>query len=129
MAFKIYNSTPEREREEKKKHLSKILSISERTLRDWLSRIDKDSKEKRNKRIFDFWLACYTQEEIAEREGITHQAVDQVLQEMADLPKIAKPHADHLIDFEIPIYNIWKQQEKTSGTKHPARILRRSFFS
>lgn len=27
--------------------------ISERTIRDWLSRIDKDSKEARNRRIFD----------------------------------------------------------------------------
>jgi len=66
--------------------------------RDWLSRIDKDSKEARNKRIFDLWLACYTQGEIAEKEGINHQAVDLVLQEMAELPKIAKPFAEHLTD-------------------------------
>jgi hypothetical protein len=27
--------------------------VSERTIRDWLSRIDKDAKEARNRRIFD----------------------------------------------------------------------------
>jgi len=66
--------------------------------RDWLSRIDKDSKEARNKRIFDLWLACYTQKEIAEREGITKETVSEVCQKMADLPKSAKPFAEHLTD-------------------------------
>jgi hypothetical protein len=42
---------------------------SDRTVRDWLSRIDKDSKEARNRRIFDMWMACYTQEEISAEIG------------------------------------------------------------
>jgi hypothetical protein len=118
MARKIYHVTPEKERNEKKKHLAKILSVSERTIREWLSRIDKDSKEARDKRIFELWMACYTQKEIGEREGLTQQAADLVLQEMAELPKIVKPIAEHLTDFDVPIYNVWKQQEKTSGSKH-----------
>lgn len=40
MARKIYHATPEKERDAKKKQLAKILSVSERTVRDWLSRID-----------------------------------------------------------------------------------------
>ena len=75
MARRIYHSTPEKERDEKKKHLAVILSVSERTVRDWLSRVDKDAKEARDKRIFDLWLACYTQQEIANAVGITKQAV------------------------------------------------------
>ncbi|MDP2652477.1 MAG: ParB/RepB/Spo0J family partition protein [Candidatus Omnitrophota bacterium] len=90
MARHIYHITPEKERDAKKKHLALILSVSERTVRDWLSRIDKDSREARNKRIFDLWMACYTQEEIGEKENLSHQAVDLILQEMADLPKLAK---------------------------------------
>jgi len=38
--------------------------------------------------------------EIAEREGMTQQAVDLVLQETAELPKLVKPAAEHLTDFE-----------------------------
>jgi len=49
--------TPEKERDAKKTRLAKILSVSERTIRNWLSRIDKDAKESRDKRIFDLWLA------------------------------------------------------------------------
>src|SRR5579871_2969984 len=75
MARKIYHATADREREEKKKQLAKILSVSERTVRDWLSRIDKDSKEARDKRIFEMWLACFTQGEISERENIPQQTV------------------------------------------------------
>jgi predicted transcriptional regulator len=44
------------------------------------------------------WMACWTQEEIGEREGLTSQGVGQTLKEMAELPKVSKPHADHLID-------------------------------
>jgi hypothetical protein len=116
IARRIYNITPEREREGKKKHLAKILSVTERAVRDWLSRIDKDTKEARNKRIFGLWLACHTQEEIAEREGIHHSTVQEVLREMAELPKSAKAAADHLTDFKPPIFNIWKQQEKSPGS-------------
>lgn len=48
MAKKIYAATPSREQDAKKQQLAKILSVSDRTVRDWLSRIDKDSKEARN---------------------------------------------------------------------------------
>ena len=29
-----------------------------------------------------------------------------------------KAAAEHAIDFEPPLYNIWKQQEKSSGSSH-----------
>jgi len=121
MARRIYNATPERDRDEKKKHLAKILAVSERTVRDWLSRIDKDTKAARDRKIFDMWLACYTNEEIAEAVQITHQAVSLVLQEAAGLPKLAKSEqatASHASDFEPMFYNIWKQQTKTKGSDH-----------
>jgi hypothetical protein len=66
--------------------------------------------------VFNLWLACYTQEEITEKEGLTQQAVDEIIQKMAELPEFVKsPAALHQVDFEIPIYNVWKQQTKTDG--------------
>lgn len=121
MARKIYGSTPEKERDEKKKQLAKILSVSERTVRDWLSRVDKDAKEARNKRIFDMWMACYTQQEIADAVGIPRKTVDDTFGEFGDVSKLAKSDqssAEHATDFTQPIYNIWKQQEKTNGSSH-----------
>jgi DNA-binding CsgD family transcriptional regulator len=119
MARHIYAMTPESERGEKKKRLAAILSVSERTVRDWLSRIDKDAKEKRNERIFDLWMACYTQAEIADAVNCSEQPVKDVISDIsANLPENLKPAANHQTDFEPPIYNVWKQQTKTEGTSH-----------
>ena len=121
MARKIYHATSERERDAKKKVLARILSVSERTVRDWLSRIDKDSKEARDRRIFEMWMACYTQEEIAERENVPRETVRDLIGsfgEIGNLAESAKAAASHATDFEPPLYNIWKQQEKTAGLNH-----------
>jgi hypothetical protein len=55
--------------------LAHILSGSERTVRDWLFRIDKESKEARDKRIFEMWLACLTHEEIAGKEDLIQKGI------------------------------------------------------
>lgn len=119
-AHRIYNATPEKEREEKKKQLIRILSVSERTIREWLSRIDKDTKEKRDKRIFEHWLACDTYNEIADLEGLSEEGVRKIVSQLsAELPEVVKAGANHITDFEIPLYNVWKQQTKSSGSRHP----------
>ena len=81
--------------------------MSERTVRGWLSRIDKDAKEARNRRIFEMWMACHTQEQIAEAVGLhpTDKAL-RVSGNLADLPKNQKAAADHATDFDPPIYNV-----------------------
>lgn len=121
MARKIYHATAERERDEKKKRLARILSVSDRTVREWLSRIDKDSKEAREKRIREDWLACYTQEEIADRQSCTRDEVRSTLDDFGEIGKLAeipKVAALHQSDFAPPLYNVWKQQEKTPGAGH-----------
>lgn len=121
MARRIYHSTPERERDAAKNRLAKILSVSDRTVRDWLSRIDKDAKESRNKRIFDLWLACWTQQEIADELGCPRKTVDDVIATFGEngrtaiLAKSELAAAEHATDFDIPIYNVWKRQDRTPG--------------
>jgi transcriptional regulator with XRE-family HTH domain len=116
MARKIYNMTPDKERDGKKDQLAKMLSVSKSLIYEWLGRIDKDSKAARDKRIFELWLACRTQEEIAEQEGITKETVSQII---PDLQKSDKPSVSHQEEeFEPPIYNIWKQQKKSNGSNH-----------
>lgn len=123
MARRIYNATPESERAECKKRLEKILSVSDRALREWLSQIDKDARAARDKRIFDLWLACRTQEEIAKAVGCDHKSrafTDTFLQfgKLAELQKSDQLAAAHSSDFDPPIYNIWRKQTKTNEVSH-----------
>ena len=66
----------------------------------------KDAKEARNKRIFDLWMACHTQQEIGKEFEMTPQAVGQVLKESADLPKLSKPDqadANHATERKLTV--------------------------
>jgi len=122
MARRIYAATPERDRDATKQRLVKILSVTERTVRDWLLHIDKDAKEAREKRIFDLWLACWTQEEIAADVAVSRESVSDSfgkVGKVADLTKSDRVVAEHADEhFDPPIYNIWKQREKTPGSAH-----------
>ena len=37
---------------------------------------------------------------------------------MKKLIKSDLAQAEHAVDFDVPIYNVWKQQMKTSGLSH-----------
>jgi hypothetical protein len=121
MARKIYGITPEADREEKKAHLAKILSVGLSTVYDWLSRIDKDAKAARERRIFDAWLRCEKYEDIGRREGLSKPSISEICSEIPTLEKLNESDqsaAKHATDFRPPLYNIWKQQEKTAGSSH-----------
>jgi len=54
-------------------------------------------------------------------EGLSRDSVTDIMAEFSDMKKLPKSDiadAEHATDFEIPIYNVWKQQEKTPGSKH-----------
>ena len=129
MARKIYGATPESERKGKKDELAAILSVSQSKVYEWLGRIDKDTKAKRDRRIRDRWLACWTNQEIAESENMAKGTVDSLCLKFPNLENSSKHEqsaADHNdgidesgeLKFKPPIYNVWKQQDKTSGSSH-----------
>ena len=45
----------------------------------WTSRIDKDAREKQKQQIFDAWLACHTQQAIADVVGWPQKTVSHFL--------------------------------------------------
>lgn len=115
-ARELYHGTPPKDRTEFKKRLAHLFSVTERTLNNWLSRIDKDTKEATKKKVFDLWLSCHTQEEIAEECGVPRETARDIL---ADLEKIPiSPKYLFQDDFDPPLYNVWKQQNRTEGSKH-----------
>jgi transcriptional regulator with XRE-family HTH domain len=108
---------------DEKEEFSNLLSITKRTVSSWTSRRDKDLKVKRDQDIFDMWLACYTEDEIAEKIGVDPKTVRNTLNgeksgKKENLQKllILANHQDP--DFTPPIYNIWKLQNKTNKVSH-----------
>lgn len=123
MAVRIYISTPEKERDEKKKQLEKILSVSERSVQAWLSDIDKQAREERNKEIFDMWMACYNQIEIAKLAGVEQPLVSATIKKRKDADfyncaanKAKGEYADE--SFEAPLYNVWRFHKNSHDVKH-----------
>ena len=120
-AIKIWLETPPSEREKKEAHLCKLLSVGPRQLARFLSRTKKESKERARKNVFDLWLACYTQEEIADKLGLQQQTISGWLDGLTDFGQMSessKVAAEHATDFDRPLYNVWKQQQKTPGSEH-----------
>ena len=128
MARRLYHVTPTADRDATKKHLSQILSVTEKTIRNWLSRIDKDAKEAAKKQAMDLWLACWTQQDIGDELNVTKQTVSEWMDDLSDFGKVSESgqivashnetDADGNALFQKPICNVWKQQEKSEGLEH-----------
>lgn len=63
------------------------------------------------------WLACYTQEEIAEEVGIGRTTVTELTQELCKLeafPKstVSAQYAEP--DWAPPLYTVWTKSAKTN---------------
>lgn len=104
-----------------KEKLAAILSVTIQSVRKWTSRDDKDHKRELESKAFSMWIACHTQEEIAEATGWSQPTVKSFIENEKDFlsDKTQQSKANHADEsFQIPIYNIWKQQEKTSGSSH-----------
>lgn len=134
MARRIYLSVVPKERNGKKESLCKLLSVAKSTMAQWLSDIDKDAKAERDAAIFDLWLACYTQEEIAERVGVSQPEIagrikeiitksdsglsdifsksDQVLSSFAETDKTGEA------SFKPPLYTVWSWGKKSVELSH-----------
>ena len=100
-----------------KDEIANVLSVTTRSITGYLSDIDKRLREERKQKIFDMWMACYSQEEIAQE--INSDPTDKNLRlsgNLEDFPnyqKLAALHQD--AEFTAPLYNIWTFSKKTNG--------------
>ena len=83
----------------------------------------RDEKEKReNEQIFDMWLACYSQQEIGDRVGVTQPTITKKTETFitnVTNDKSYKSRAFHSEpDFKPPLYNVWTFAKKTNSVKH-----------
>lgn len=101
--------------------IAHVLSVSKATVTRYLKRTKKELKERRRQQAFDFWLACWTYEEIGEKLGISFKSADNYVQEFVKSDKCQKLQifADYLNPkWKPPLYNIWKKQVKSNVVSH-----------
>jgi len=98
------------------KEIGRVLGRSQSTIANWLSRTLKEEKERKRDKAFALWLSCHTQEEIAAAVDMTQQAVALWEKEFTKISEaynfVNSP------DFDVPIYNVWKQQTKSNKVDH-----------
>lgn len=105
-----------------KQDIADTLSVSLRSVNNYLQAIDKQRKEDRKQRIFDLWMACETVEDIVATVDIKKSAVDEILGEfpvLENLPKVEKVLATFADDeFTAPLYNVWTFAKKSNSVSH-----------
>jgi len=118
MAIRLYNAGTGLTKED----IADVLSVSARSVQSYLSQIDADLKTKRKQKAFEMWLACHTQDEIAEALEIPQKTIDDWLKELADseaLPRSLKLTAEYSDqDWTAPLYNVWTFSKKSNGVSH-----------
>ena len=62
------------------------------------------------------WLACHTQKEIADSVGLSEGAINEWTDDFLTLSQ--DDNLRKSSDFEVPIYNVWKQQNKSNKVDH-----------
>lgn len=79
----------------------------------------RDEREKTNQTIFDMFMACHSQEEIAEVVSLSQKTIDNKIEEISNFGNLAKNtktlanHEDS--DFQIPLYNVWTKSKITTA--------------
>ena len=122
IALKMYVGTTGKERASLKKELPDVFSVTQQTINNWTSDIDKQTKAERSEKIFDMWLACYSETQIAEVVEVDQKTVNNTIQEFRKLSKLGKIpnlHAEFAEpEFEQPIFDYWDCTEKYDGENH-----------
>jgi len=105
-----------------KDEIAKDLSVSVRSVQAYLSGIDRQIREERKQQIFELYMDCWTQQEIAERIGMARQSVTDIVKSFAENGNASdfgqSLDFDRDADFKKPIYNIWNFAKLSNDVKH-----------
>lgn len=98
------------------------LSVTTRSVSNYLTDIDKRLREERKQKIFDMWMSCYSQEEIAATVELSRQAIDKEIKTYAISGSLSEGGESRDFsqdaDYAPPHFNIWTFGKKTNGVSH-----------
>lgn len=117
-AIRLYGAGTGMEKDE----IARTLSVSRRQVTTYLTDVDAQVREQRRSAIFEMWMACHTQEQIAEAIGAPQQTVAGYVAELPKtegLPKSVQLLARHEdADWQPPLYDIWQPHKNANEVKH-----------
>ena len=70
--------------------IAKLLSVTPKTVSEYVKDIKTQVEEEKNQKIFDMWMASYTQDEIAEAVNMPQPTIVSRLKESIVLEKLPK---------------------------------------
>jgi len=103
------------------KDLAARMSVTLGTVKRWVKDRDAEMRRERERTIRNMWLACHTQQEIADAVEMTQQNVALKCDELQVLDKWEKfvifaEHRDP--DWSPPLYNVWTFGKKGNKVSH-----------
>jgi hypothetical protein len=110
-----YEKTPPGQRAAKKVQLTQLLSVPERTLRNWLQDIDQETDARRDRDIMEMWWACCSNDEVADALGCGKTTVADVVKRMVGSGRPAESDQAHAgSEATVPpyVYNIWQVEDR-----------------
>lgn len=101
--------------------IAAVLSVRKQTVLEWTKAAREEKERRENEAIFEDYLACYTQDEIARRTGIPQQTIGdrlKVLPEKFPGTESVKLSVFAEDDWKPPVYNVWTFAAKTNEVSH-----------
>jgi predicted DNA-binding protein YlxM (UPF0122 family) len=101
--------------------IARQISVRKARVTEWTKALREAEEKRQNETIFDMYLACYTEDEIAEKVGISHDSVGRKIEDLrksfpgtnsVKLSQYDDP------DFQVPLYTVWSFGRKTNEVNH-----------
>lgn len=117
LAAMLYPTFPGTKSSEKVKGLADLLSVHENSILNWTKDIREQEHKEEDRLIWNMWLACATQEEIAEATGLSREAI-------SDRIGILHKSVETTAPDPLCVYNVWNfaKCDDRFGIEYPGRI-------
>lgn len=97
------------------KEIARRLKVRDEKVTQWLKAIRDEEKKQREAKMWDMWLSCHTQQEIATELETPQPTVNRILQKLST--KFRGNDLDNFRNFEPKPYTVWNFPKLTNTTK------------
>jgi DNA modification methylase len=98
---------------------AELLSVSTGKISEWTTDLQQEKSEEEKVRIIELWLACETQENIANNLDINQTKVSRIIQKLQThkTEEMSENPPDSL-----KIFNLWNFGKSSDALKYPGQI-------